>query len=186
MRKTHFIALLFIAALCAASCVTGTINIPEELSPAELIQRAQEASDRNRYKWAHQYYTALLERNSTNIDLVCTAEYEIAFIYYKQKKFSQAKEGFNSLLERYDSPDGDTLPPQFRRLSIIVLERIREKEMPRTRKKKKAKKSDDAFDISLLREDHGVQFNPEPGRFPVYHLLCDGAPRSGMGRSVAY
>lgn len=171
MRKTHFIALLVITALCAASCATRVINIPQELSPAELIQRAQEASDRNRYKLAHQYYTALLERNSTNIDLVCTAEYEIAFIYYKQKKFSQAKEGFQLLLERYESLGGDELPPQFRRLSIIVLERISEKEAPRTRKKKKAEKSDDAFDISLLREDHSMQFNPELGRFPVYHLL---------------
>jgi len=185
MRKTHFIALLFITALCAASCVTRAINIPQELSPAELIQRAQEASDRNRYKLANQYYTVLLERNSTNIDLVCTAEYEIAFIYYKQKKFSLAKEGFNSLLERYETPDGDMLPPQFRRLSTIVLERIREKEAPR-KKKKKAKKTTDAFDVSLLREDNGVQFDPELGRFPVYHLLCDGAPGTGMGRSVAY
>jgi len=116
------------------------------MSPAELIQRAQEASDRNRYNVALQYYQALLERNSTNIDLVCTAEYEIAFIYYKQKKYGQAKEGFNSLLERYDAPDGDMLPPQFRRLSTIVLERIREKETPL--KKKKVKKSTGVIQVS--------------------------------------
>jgi len=130
MKKLRFIGFVFFAALCFAACATGPLNIPEELTPAELIQRAQEASDRNRYNQALQYYMALLERNSTNIDLVCTAEYEIAFIYYKQKKYNQAKQGFNSLLERYDAPDGDLLPPQFKRLATIVLERINEREYP--------------------------------------------------------
>jgi len=126
----------FFTALCLAACATSVLNIPEELTPAELIQRAQEASDRNRYNHALQYYTALLERNSTNIDLICTAEYEISFIHYKQKKYSQAKEGFQLLLERYDAPGGDLLPPQFKRLSTIVLEQIKEKEKPLQDRKK--------------------------------------------------
>jgi len=137
MKNIHFFALIFAAVLCLGACATGKVYIPQELTPAELIQRAQEASDRNRYNQAMQYYTALLERNSTNIDMVCTAEYEIAFIYYKQKKYNQAKEGFNSLLERYDGPYGDLLPPQFRRLANIVLERIVEKETPSQNKKSK-------------------------------------------------
>ncbi|MDR2921900.1 MAG: hypothetical protein LBU85_01000 [Treponema sp.] len=128
MKNLHFMALIFAAALGIAACATGPLNIPQELTPAELIQRAQEASDKNRYNQALQYYMALLERNSTNIDLVCTAEYEIAFVYFKQKKYSQAKDGLNSLLERYDAPDGDLLPPQFKRLATIVLDRIKEKE----------------------------------------------------------
>ena len=123
-------AVVFAAALCFAACATSALNIPEDLTPAELIQRAQEASDKNRYNLALQYYTVLLERNRTNIDLVCTAEYEIAFIHYKQKNYSQAKDGFNSLLERYEGPEGDLLPPQFKRLATLVLERISEREKP--------------------------------------------------------
>jgi tetratricopeptide (TPR) repeat protein len=123
-------ALVF--ALAAAACATGPLNIPGDLSPAELIQRAQEASDRNRYKVALQYYEALLDRNLTNIDLVCTAEYEIAFIHYKQKKYDEAKREFTALLLRYESPDQELLPQQFKRLANIVMERIAEKE---TRKK---------------------------------------------------
>ena len=130
MKNMHLLVLIFAVVFCLAACVTGNLNIPEELTPAELIQRAQEASDKNRYNQALQYYTALLERNRTNIDLVCTAEYEIAFIYYKQKKYGQAKEGFNLLLERYDAPNGNMLPPQFKRLATIVLERISDKEKP--------------------------------------------------------
>jgi outer membrane protein assembly factor BamD (BamD/ComL family) len=144
MKKMRFTIL--IAAVCLSACATGNLNIPEDLSSSELIQRAQEASDRNRYNQALQYYTALLERNRTNIDLVCTAEYEIAFIYYKQKKYSQAKEGFNSLLERYDAPGGDMLPPKFKRLATIVLDSISEKETPL--KNKKTKNSNGVINVS--------------------------------------
>jgi len=124
--------LVLAAALCFSACATGTLNIPYEMTPSELIQRAQEASDRNRYNYALQYYQALLERNSTNIDLVCTAEYEIAFIHYKQRRYAQARAGFNNLLMRYDMPNGDQLPQQFKLLAHKVLERIDEKEKPRS------------------------------------------------------
>ena len=127
---SRFVITFFFLALvqCLLACATGAVNIPEDLSPAEIIQRAQEASDRNRYGIALQYYEALLERNSTNIDLVCAAEYEIAFIHYKQKKFQTAREKFNALLERYDAPNGEYLPPQFRVLALKVLQTIDEKE----------------------------------------------------------
>ena len=131
MNNLFYKILILAAVLCFFSCATGTLNIPYEMTPSELIQRAQEASDRNRYNYALQYYQALLERNSTNIDLVCTAEYEIAFIHYKQKKYAQAKTGFNNLLMRYDMPNGDTLPQQFKLLANKVLERIDEKEKKR-------------------------------------------------------
>jgi len=124
--------LVCAAALCLFACATGTLNISQELSPSELIQRAQEASDRNRYNYALQYYQALLERYSANIDLVCTAEYEIAFIHYKQKKYAQAKAEFGALLERYAAPGGEALPQQFKLLANKVLERIGEKENPRS------------------------------------------------------
>ena len=123
---------VLVTALCLFACATGTLNISYDLGPSELIQRAQEASDRNRYNYALQYYQALLERNADNLELVCTAEYEIAFIHYKQKKFAQAKAEFNALLERYDGPDGDSLPQQFKLLTNKVLERISEKEKPRS------------------------------------------------------
>jgi tetratricopeptide (TPR) repeat protein len=130
LKKSPAFLVLGMALLISA-CASSTANIPEELSPAELIQRAQEASDRNRYNLAQQYYQALLERNPTNIDIICTAEYEIAFIHYKQKKYDTAKDEFHSLLQRYNTPDEELLPQQFKRLSTIVLERIEEKEKPR-------------------------------------------------------
>jgi outer membrane protein assembly factor BamD (BamD/ComL family) len=129
--KNRAAILVLGAALFVSACASSAVNISEDLSPAELIQRAQEASDRNRYKTALLYYEALRDRNPSNIDLVCAAEYEIAFIHYKQKKYAVAKEEFSALLERYNTPDEELLPQQFKRLAGIVLERIAEKEKPK-------------------------------------------------------
>ena len=115
------IALLFSA--CAS-----TVKIGEELSPAEIIQRANEAMDRNRYKIALQYYEALRERNQSNIDLIITAEYHIAFIHYKQNKFGQARDELNAVLEYYNDPNHELYPQHFKRLSEIVLKTMDEKE----------------------------------------------------------
>jgi len=132
MNRIYLTILPLVAALCISACATVT-DIPENLSPAEIIQRAQEASDRNRYKVALQYYEALLERNRINSTLICTAEYEIAFIHYKQKKYGEAREEFNALLERYNTPDAELLPQQFKILAKRVLEQIDEKEKSRLR-----------------------------------------------------
>jgi outer membrane protein assembly factor BamD (BamD/ComL family) len=126
---------LLLAVLILSACASGPQVIPESMSAEELVQRAQEASDRNRYKIALQYYEVLLERNPANSDWVCTAEYEIAFIHYKQKKYDEARGELNTLLERYEGQDAELLPQQFKRLSQIVLESITEKE---SKKKKKA------------------------------------------------
>jgi outer membrane protein assembly factor BamD (BamD/ComL family) len=120
-------------SLLFSSCIT-TLDISDDLSPAELIQRAQEATDKNRYGIAIQYYQALYDRNRNNIDLIITAEYEIAFIHYKQKQYREAREGFNDMLKYYNSPDEALLPQHFKILANIVLERIDESENRRSRR----------------------------------------------------
>jgi outer membrane protein assembly factor BamD (BamD/ComL family) len=128
-------ALTLAVVLCLSACATGKVNIPQDLSAMEIIQRAQEASDKNRYNIALQYYQALFDRNPSNVDMICVAEYEIAFIHYKQRKYPQARMEFEALLERYDAPDGEYLPPQFKILATKVLEQIDEKEKPRFSRK---------------------------------------------------
>jgi len=127
MKKLLFpltLAILFSA--CAS-----TVNIGEDLSPAELIQRANEAMDKNRYNVAIQYYEALRDRNQSNIDLTITSEYHIAFIHYKQGKLEQARDELNAVLEYYKSSDAELLPQHFKKLSQIVLKTIEEKEKRR-------------------------------------------------------
>jgi len=140
LKHKKFAALFLVIVIFTAACASGGERITAGLSPAELIQRAQDASDHNRYNLAIQYYQALLDRNQTSIDLVCTGEYEIAFIHYKQKKYERARNELNTLLERYNTPDAELLPQKFKRLSLIVLDNISKKEqrgLPLSPKKQK-------------------------------------------------
>jgi outer membrane protein assembly factor BamD (BamD/ComL family) len=97
------------------------------MPPAKIIQKAQEAADINKYKIALQYYQILRERYGDNEEYLCTAEYEIAFIRYKQRKYADARLGFELLLSRYQQGDGQGLPPQFKILSEKVLAKISER-----------------------------------------------------------
>jgi len=140
IKTRGFFALL--AVLLFSSCVTAT-NISEDLTPAELIQRAQEATDRNRFKTALLYYNALHERNRNNIDLVITAEYETANIHYKQRKYSQSQSEFIAVLEYYNTPDEELLPRHFKRLAQIGLEKIEAKGKTSKRNEKIKTKDDE-------------------------------------------
>jgi outer membrane protein assembly factor BamD (BamD/ComL family) len=132
--KLKYIAFAFLAAL-AVSCVSSSpVEIPDDLTTAELIQRGQEASDKNRYEVSIQYYEAILERFPYDIDNVIAAKYEIAFIHYKQKNYPQAKTEFYQVLDHYNIPDQELLPAQFKILSNIVLEKIQEIEAAKTKK----------------------------------------------------
>jgi outer membrane protein assembly factor BamD (BamD/ComL family) len=114
--------------LLTAACATRPELLGPEISAEELVQRAQEASDRSRYRLALQYYGEILARFPQNPEMVCTAEYEIAFVRYKQKKYSSAKAGLNGLLARYNGSDEELYPKKFKILCTIVLKRIEEKE----------------------------------------------------------
>ena len=130
--KLKISALIFFVVLLTVSCVTGPVYIPENLSPPELIQRGQEASDRNRFANAIQFYETLIERFPNDIDYIIAAEYEIAFIYYRRGQFDEARPRFNAILERYNAPYGVLLPPQFRVLSLRLLEIMDEIESDET------------------------------------------------------
>ena len=119
-----FLAIILMAVV---SCVTKPVDVPDDTSPSKIIQRAQEATDLNKYKIAIQYYQILLERYGDNNEYYCIGEYEIAFIRYKQKRYTEARRGFENLLTLYNAEGGDTLPPQFKILAEKVLANMEKK-----------------------------------------------------------
>jgi outer membrane protein assembly factor BamD (BamD/ComL family) len=125
--KTHTIPTIFLLAFLASvfSCISSQVDAPDGLPAAKIIQRAQEAADVNKYKLALRYYEILLERYGYDDEYVAVGEYEIAFIYYKQKKYGSARQGFTELLERYKQP-GNRLPRHFKALSEKMLARLTE------------------------------------------------------------
>jgi outer membrane protein assembly factor BamD (BamD/ComL family) len=125
--RIRFIAMAAVAASLFVACAGAPKTIPEDLSARELVQRAQESSDKYNYDAAVAYYTALGERFGSDPLYKTTADYEIAFIAYKKGRYAEAKEGFENLLTRYAGPLGDSLPQRYAILSKKVLESIAEK-----------------------------------------------------------
>jgi outer membrane protein assembly factor BamD (BamD/ComL family) len=134
--KIRFIVLAALAASLLAACAGAPKSIPEDLTARELVQRAQESSDKYNYEAAVAYYKALDERFGSDPLYKTTADYEIAFIAYKKGRYAEAKEGLENLLARYSSPIGESLPQRYAILSKKVLESIADK----TKSKAKAKK----------------------------------------------
>ena len=118
------VLILLSATLVFSSCASAPAPIPEALGPSELLQKGQDFSERNNFQEAIRYYQAVLDRFSNDLTYICTAEYEIAFIQYKQKRMAEAEAGFRALLKRYESPDAALLPAQFRELSEKLLAKI--------------------------------------------------------------
>lgn len=124
-RRT-FLAAIAAAALAATlgSCATAPKEIPADLSAQTLVQRAQEASDAYNYKAAIAYYRALKERFGDEPAYLCAADYEIAFIAYKEGRYAEAKAGLEALLASYKASGAEALPPRYRILAEKVLEKI--------------------------------------------------------------
>ena len=125
--KIRFILGAALVASLIVACAGAPKVIPASLSARELVQKAQEATDAYNYRAAIAYYQALGERFGAEPLFRATADYEIAFIAYKEGRYAQAKEGFEALLARYEGPDGPSLPPRYAVLSKKLLSAIAEK-----------------------------------------------------------
>ena len=121
------ILFLLVFLLLIFSCASGPINVPEDMTPSKIIQNAQEATDANKYRIAIQYYQVLLDRFGHNSEFYCIANYEISFIHYKQRRYSEARLGFEHLLSLYNAEGGETLPRRFKILSEMILVNITER-----------------------------------------------------------
>lgn len=124
MRRISVIAVALAAAGTLFSCASGPVVVPEGTTAAEIIQRAQEAGEANDFARAEAHYRIVLERFPDDQPSACAAEYEIAFIKYKQKKNEEAKTMFRALLARYAQPDAELLPAQYKVLGEKLLAKL--------------------------------------------------------------
>ncbi|MBP5328825.1 MAG: hypothetical protein J6Y75_02875 [Spirochaetaceae bacterium] len=125
MKKIIFIVIFisFISALLG--CRTGVpSDIPDDISPQEIIQQAQELYEKGN-NYASQYmYELLLDRYGTDTTYLVIGLYEIAHIKIKEKKYAEAESMLNQVLECYDSYDAAFIPAKYRVLAQKDLEKI--------------------------------------------------------------
>ena len=122
--KKLLLLLLFSSSIILASCHSTPDYIPEDLKPREYFQLAQEAVvERQDYETALFYYNTFLERYPDDIQRGVEAEYEIAFLKYKQKD-PQAEQLFRDLLARYEAEGAELLPGWPKVLAEKLIEQI--------------------------------------------------------------
>ncbi len=110
-----------IALLCALLCLTaascGTFptneNVPPNLTPTELKQRAQEHFDKGSKKKAIAYYEILITRYGSDVSIRTAAEFEIAHLLIKQKKWDQAERMLKEIIARYETAGGAGITPKY-------------------------------------------------------------------------
>lgn len=122
---TFLCALVAFAGAALAGCKSAPVVIPDDLSPAETFQRAQDASDRGDYLLAIRYYTTFQDQHPEMKDRLIWASYEIAFAYHKMGKNAQALPLLDDLLKEYDTAT-DSLPSAPRILAQKLRDRLAE------------------------------------------------------------
>ena len=121
------LSALLLAAFLMASCSSSPQEIPEDLQPIEYFQQAQKlAMEQNNYQGAIRYYRTFIQRNPDDIQHVVEAQYEIAFLYYKQGQYARASEEFNKLLSYYESGGQNVLPEWPKILANKIMSRMDE------------------------------------------------------------
>ncbi len=127
MRQLHsrIIVLFALLAPVISSCVSAADKLDPSWSPEIFFKNAQDAMDKNHYQDAIFYYEVFLVRYPEDIARRVTAEYEIAFIYYKMGKYKIAETQFAAILKKYeDSPYAVLFPPRFKQLCETGLKNI--------------------------------------------------------------
>ena len=146
---------LLVLVLAVGSCSSTPKTIPEDLEPIEYFQQAQKlAMEDNDYQNAIRYYRTFIQRHPDDIQNVVEAQYEIAFLYYKQGQYTRSKEEFEKLLSYYEGGGQSVLPEWPQILGKKILDKI---ETERSSGDEAADSSPD----SSPEEDSGPEENSE-------------------------
>lgn len=121
--------ILATAVLALAACTTNKAVIPEDASAKELIQRGQEAYEKNRTKDALAYYTAVVDRYGSDSALYIEARYEIAHLYMRKKNYDNAVPILEEITEMYASSPVGTFPASYQKLAQLELAKVPEEQL---------------------------------------------------------
>ncbi len=113
--------------LFSAACKSAPPVDYNSLNKAEFFQKAQEASNEGDYKTALSFYSHFLTKYPDDIQKGIEADYEIAFIAYKQHQYKKADRLFSAILDKYSTDASQVLPAWPRILSQKIKKEIETK-----------------------------------------------------------
>ena len=123
LKFTLFFSVIFASAVIT-SCQSVPKDIPTDLTAREIVQKAQNASNNGNNKAAEVYYKTLLERYGMDTSIYIEANFEIAHLCIKQKRYEEATSRLNDILSIYESSAPGELPAQFKKLASIDMAKI--------------------------------------------------------------
>ena len=124
VRTLIVLAALVPLAVLASCTSTGPVDL-SGLTPAEVFQRAQAASDSGDYRRALEYYEGFLTQPGADAHRTAWARYESALLYHKLGDDDTALAKFDELLALYEKDP--TLPEGAKVLAAGVKAAILEK-----------------------------------------------------------
>ena len=122
MRRYLFLFLIPFLFSCAS--IPKEEKIPLDTEVIDLIQKAQEAFEINNYRGAKKWYEIILKRFGESTTVRVEAEYEIAHILIKQRKWKEAYSLLKRVIELYETKGGMKLPPEFYKLAKMDYEKV--------------------------------------------------------------
>lgn len=122
MKRYFLVFLLALFFSCAS--IPKEEKIPLDTEVIDLIQKAQEAFEINNYRGAKKWYQIILNRFGDSTAIRVEAEYEIAHILTKQRKWKDAYNLLKRVIEQYETKGGMKLPPEFYKLAKMDLEKV--------------------------------------------------------------
>ena len=122
MKRYFLVFLLALFFSCAS--IPKEEKIPLDTEVIDLIQKAQEAFEINNYRGAKKWYQIILNRFGDSTAIRVEAEYEIAHILTKQRKWKDAYNLLKKVIEQYETKGGMKLPPEFYKLAKMDLEKV--------------------------------------------------------------
>lgn len=125
MRYCLFLFLIPFLFSCAS--IPKEEKIPLDMEVIDLIQKAQEAFEMNNYRGAKKWYEIILKRFGDSTVIRVEAEYEIAHILTKQRKWKDAYSLLKKVIEQYETKGGMKLPPEFYKLAKMDYEKVLKK-----------------------------------------------------------
>lgn len=154
--------ILFAFVLLIASCasVPKEENVPKEMEVIDLIQKAQEAFEINNYRGAKKWYEIILHRFGDDDSVRVEAEYELAHILVKQRRWKEAYRHLAPLIELYETRNGMRLPQDFYKLAKMDYEKVLKKVSPAYIESVAMKKLEEKKEIQRENEttvDEGVK-----------------------------
>ena len=121
----------FSLSMCVLTLLVAcqsAVEIPPDLTPADMFQEAQDASATRNYRAAMAYYEEFGNRfgeSPAELERLLWADYEVAFLHHKLGDDAAAIVLFDELVASYEKAEATAWPPGPLTLARRVLADLR-------------------------------------------------------------